>query len=72
MSNNIHKPHCVRCGDYYSTDRWAIGYKFCLPCGDTHAREARKSWTVAPMSKSNYILVTDRELLKGLNKNANT
>jgi hypothetical protein len=44
-----------------------LGYKVCMSCGDIEAREARASWTVVPMPKSNYILVTDHALLKGLN-----
>lgn len=67
MNNDIHIPECRHCGDQYSTARWAIGYKWCLPCGDIQAHEARKSWTVAPMHKSNYILITSLELLVGLN-----
>jgi|TARA_R110002126_G_scaffold15170_2_gene62433 ribosomal protein L37E len=58
---------CRSCGDEYSYERWAIGYKVCLPCGDAQARDARKSWTIAPMNKSNYMLFTDLELLKQLN-----
>ena len=73
MSNNIHNSHtlhipeCRHCGDEYPTERWAIGYKFCLPCGEALAKEARKSWTIAPMHKSNYMLLTNMEDLKGIN-----
>jgi hypothetical protein len=31
------------------------------------AKEVRKSWTVAPMHKSNYMLITDTNDLKGIN-----
>ena len=60
-----HKPQCRNCGDQYSTKRWGLGYKFCLPCGDKVAQQVVR--TVVPMPKSNYILVTDLSLLKGLN-----
>ena len=65
MSNNIHNPECMVCGDLFSTGRWALGYKFCMPCGEAEAKRVVR--TVVPMPKSNYILVTDMTLLKGLN-----
>ena len=67
MTDNIHRPECRQCGEEYPTDRWAIGYKWCLPCGEMLAKEARKSWTIAPMHKSNYMLITDTNDLKGIN-----
>jgi hypothetical protein len=41
-----------------------------MPCGEQQAR--KRKHTVVPMAKSNYIVVTDRELLKQLNKYART
>ena len=61
---------CTECGDDYPTDRYFLGYTTCLACGEANAREARKSWTVAPMHKSNYMMFTAesaREDLKGIN-----
>jgi len=55
------------CGDNVAPARATLGYKTCLPCGEQVARQARKGWCVAPLNKSNYILVTDPSLLKGLN-----
>ena len=60
-----HTPECRNCGDEYPTGRWALGYKFCKPCGEVQAKLVVR--TVVPMPKSNYILVTDMTLLKGLN-----
>lgn len=60
-------PLCRTCGDEMFPERARLGYRTCLPCGDQEAKEARSSWTVVPMPKSNYILVTDPTLLKGLN-----
>lgn len=37
----------------------------CAPCGESIAREVKH--TIVPMPKSNYIVVTDYSLLKGLN-----
>jgi len=65
MSKFNHTPECRSCGDQYSLGRWKLGYKFCLPCGEGIAKSIVR--TVVPMPKSNYILVTDLSLLKGLN-----
>lgn len=56
---------CRNCGDTIPTGRWALGYKFCLPCGDEVAKG--RVFTVAPMHKSNYVCITNMEDLKGLN-----
>ena len=37
----------------------------CAPCGEQQAKEHKH--TIVPMPKSNYIVVTDYSLLKGLN-----
>lgn len=68
--NDNHEPKCRNCGDQYPSQRWALGYKFCMPCGEQLAKKTRH--TIVPMAKSNYVVVTDKELLKGLNKYANT
>jgi ribosomal protein L37AE/L43A len=47
--------------------RWQAGYFTCLPCGEEQAVQARASWCVAPMHKSNYMLFTDKRDLKGIN-----
>lgn len=38
----------------------------CAECGEKLARKTRH--TIVPMAKSNYVVVTDLALLKGLNK----
>jgi hypothetical protein len=55
------------CGDPINPSRLALGYRTCLPCGEDSAKQARRSWCVVPLNKSNYVLVTDPSLLKGLN-----
>jgi len=62
------KPVCRECGDGFSVKRFKAGYRLCLFCGEEQARAERKGWCVAPMHKSNYVLVRDRELLVGLNQ----
>ena len=55
------------CGDPINPSRLALGYRTCPPCGEDKAKQARQSWCVVPVNKSNYMLVTDFSLLKGLN-----
>ena len=57
--------HCNQCGGDIADARHALGYKTCLSCGEQEARSYKH--TIVPMPKSNYIVVTDLELLKGLN-----
>jgi hypothetical protein len=54
-----------KCGQGIQPERYALGYVLCLVCGAKEASKRR--FTVVPMPKSNYILVTDMSLLKGLN-----
>lgn len=56
---------CRECGDDIDLRRWALGYKHCMVCGEVLAKQ--KKYTVAPMHKSNYVLITDTDLLRGLN-----
>lgn len=65
MSKENHTPECRNCGDQYSVNRWKLGYKFCLPCGDKVAQQVVR--TVVPMHKSNYVMLTDMADLKGIN-----
>ena len=59
------KPLCARCGDTFSAKRANAGYHLCLICGEEEAR--RRRHTIAPMHKSNYMLITTLDDLKGLN-----
>lgn len=56
---------CCACGEEVPPPRVALGYRLCLPCGEILARQVKR--TVAPMHKSNYMLIVDPEDLKGLN-----
>jgi hypothetical protein len=58
---------CVNCDDDIDPRRVALGYGLCLMCGEEAAREERTHWTIVPMHKSNYVLLTDRNDLKGIN-----
>ncbi len=59
------KPICKSGGAEYSIKRKAIGVDVCLSCGDEVAKS--KKHTIVPMHKSNYMVVTDLKLLKGIN-----
>jgi hypothetical protein len=56
---------CVSCGDYYTDRRLDLGYRTCLDCGDVEARAM--TFCTAPLNKSNYVLISNVEDLKGLN-----
>ena len=57
--------NCPVCDEPVASARYALGYRHCLSCGEKLAKERKHC--VVPMPKSNYILVTDFSLLKGLN-----
>lgn len=59
------KPTCKLCGEDFAPARFKLGIALCLDCGDEVAHSRR--FTIAPMHKSNYMLITDMEDLKGLN-----
>jgi len=57
---------CVECDEPITpVKRAELGYTTCLSCGDKQARATVR--TVAPMHKSNYMLFTNLEDLKGIN-----
>ena len=58
---------CPQCRGPVDPRRVALGRRLCLPCGEEHARQERAGWTIAPLHKSNYMLLTSREDLKGIN-----
>jgi ribosomal protein L37AE/L43A len=65
MIDETFEPQCKLCGNTYNAERLAIGYAICMSCGDELAHKVVR--TVAPMHKSNYVLVTNRADLVGLN-----
>lgn len=60
-----YKNLCIKCGDHVMHQRWALGYSTCLRCGEDVARQVKH--TIAPMHKSNYVVITNRADLTGLN-----
>jgi len=65
MIDETYTPQCKLCGNTYNAERLAIGYAICMPCGDDLASKVIR--TVVPLNKSNYMVVTDMNLLKQLN-----
>ena len=61
---------CKVCGEQINPKRYALGYKTCLECGDEQAH--KRKHTIVPMNKSNYIPVTNYEILKQLNPKRTT
>ena len=58
---------CVKCQmEKVEPRRVEAGFITCLRCGEADARKVRH--TIVPMHKSNYVVVSDRALLKCLNK----
>jgi len=70
MIDETYEPQCKLCGCGYAAERLAIGYAICMPCGDDLATKVVR--TVAPMHKSNYMMVTDMTILKQLNPKRTT
>jgi ribosomal protein L37AE/L43A len=58
-------PRCFSCGDTYELERMQLGYAYCLSCGDEQAKAVKHC--IVPINKSNYMVVTDYDLLKQLN-----
>jgi ribosomal protein L37AE/L43A len=56
---------CIVCDSLYPKDRAALGYSTCMRCGEVLAKQRKH--TVAPMHKSNYMLITNLADLRGIN-----
>jgi ribosomal protein L37AE/L43A len=56
---------CDRCRAEINPARYEIGYTTCKPCGEKQARTVKH--TIVPMHKSNYVVITDRLDLMGIN-----
>jgi len=65
MIDETFTPQCKLCGVTYQEKRFRLGYAVCCSCGDEIASKVIR--TVAPMHKSNYVLITNRADLVGLN-----
>lgn len=65
MTEEIHTPKCMICGEEFSIARWKIGGKTCMRCGEVESKKVVH--TVVNLHKSNYIKITDLADLRGIN-----
>jgi len=54
-----------KCANAISPARVKLGYTLCMPCGEVEA--SKRKHTIVPMHKSNYMVITDRRDLMGIN-----
>tara|TARA_R100000995_G_scaffold31861_1_gene14269 strand:- start:20 stop:226 length:207 start_codon:yes stop_codon:yes gene_type:complete len=59
------KIKCKNCDKHIATSRHVVGFKTCLKCGEEEAKKVMHC--IVPMHKSNYVVVTRLEDLKGIN-----
>ena len=59
--------HCRDCGSDIEPPERGLLSCLCVFCGEEQARQDRAMWCVAPMHKSNYMVITDRRDLMGIN-----
>lgn len=57
--------YCVKCSESVNPNRWNLGFKTCLSCGEKVARSFKHC--IVPLHKSNYQPITDLSMLKGIN-----
>ena len=56
---------CNVCGTHILSARYNLGYRTCLFCGEVMA--SKRKFTVVPMHKSNYVVISNKKELKGIN-----
>ena len=59
-----HEHGCIKCGKPVNPARWELGYNICMSSACANKPPVR---TVATLHKSNAILITDLNDLKGIN-----
>jgi hypothetical protein len=57
---------CRLCGSQIDPPKRRLISSLCMPCGEVEARKVKHC--VVPLHKSNYIVVSDRDLLTGVNQ----
>lgn len=57
--------NCIVCGDPILPVERQVLSDLCKPCGEAAAKNYKH--TIVPLHKSNYIVVTDRNILTGVN-----
>jgi predicted RNA-binding Zn-ribbon protein involved in translation (DUF1610 family) len=59
-------PFCTLCGSQIDPPKRRLISSLCMSCGEVEARKVKHC--VVPLHKSNYIVVSDRDLLTGVNQ----
>jgi ribosomal protein L37AE/L43A len=57
--------YCINCSDDVNPNRWNLGFKTCLTCGEAFARAVKHC--IVPMHKSNYVPIFNQTDLVGIN-----
>ena len=74
LMSKSHKLFCRamldECEQYVNPLRAKLGYMTCLKCGEQIAKERKH--TIVPLNKSNYVVVSDMNLLTQLNPKRTT
>ena len=55
----------VCCDEEVIPARYNLGYPTCLKCGQVTA--GKRKFTIVPMHKSNYVVISNKKELKGIN-----
>jgi ribosomal protein L37AE/L43A len=58
---------CADCGSEVDKRRAKLGYDVCMMCGERTRQGSTAGLDYRPMHKSNYVLITNLEELKGIN-----
>ena len=59
MEDTSNWKECTHCGDDVHIERWNLGYRHCLFCGEEAARVERMSWCIVQeYGKGNYQYVS--------------
>ena len=58
--------HCTKCGSEIEPAERGLITSLCKPCGEKQSKEQKHC--IVPMHKSNYVVVTDKEVLTGVNQ----
>ena len=65
MVREIPNVECDKCGEEFDARRKELGYNTCLSCGQLIAEQVK--FCIAPVHKSNYVVVTRKSDLIGIN-----
>ena len=66
-NKNCRSNHCHECGEVVDPRRAKLQKRLCLDCQQDYEIRNPVARCVVPMHKSNYILVTDKKDLLGIN-----